>query len=231
MSEEIMKSVVAPLAGLFLLLLPVSCFADDSETQAWVKQMAASRDHREEFTKWSARVADAKSTVAAVMTWSKALEKKPGEKIDAGEVFQFVGRYDPIWKDDKYQASASEKLSGRIKYLSKADLTSWKTAFNDFHKEGVSDIWTVAFVVQMDRLFGDKGFVRTDSDLLQARLKTLPKAAGTRLVQEIGGAQLKAAITLIQADFFFTGGAFRQEVFDQTLKTLHATPGGHAKAD
>ena len=179
-------------------VVPLSTFSDDDQSFLWVRRLASTYDARKEFDKWNARVAS--SSAQAMVAWKVALDKKTKEEIAAIDLLTFVGRYDPIWSADKYQAAESKRRVARIAHIPSEAIQKWKEELEKVHDDGVSELWTIAFVVDIDRLFAQDQWSDKESTLLLDRLKKLPIDA----IESMGAAQNigkgRAAVFLIQND-------------------------------
>ena len=117
----------------------------------WAKRLAADRDPRDQTQKWTARGKNAEAKIAESLNWISALAGKTSVELKPEDLLQFVGRYDPVWKDDKYQPERARELTARVKYLSRETIQEWQKALQKVDKETVSELWTVAFIVSVER--------------------------------------------------------------------------------
>ena len=191
-----------------------------SPVRSWVTQLASTFDDREAFDRFAAR--DSKGSASAMVEWKAALAGKTTEEVGALDLLTFVGRYDPLWHDDKYVPAESTKRASRISTLPKEEVLKWKSALESVHDGGVSELWTIGFVVDTDRLFAQQGFLLEESSLLLTRLKALPKTAVASLAETQNVAKAKAAMLLAAADVFFTDETFQERNFAQVLRLLKA---------
>lgn len=148
------------------------------------------------------------------------MKGKTKEETSAIELLQFIGRYDPIWEEDRYLKLESEARVGRIKEIAEKDMEQWHKALEAVHGGGVSELWTVAFIVDVDRLFAKDGFQGKVSELLLGRLQTLPKDSVKDLANALNAGNAKAAVLIVQNEAFFNNSGFKQSSFDDGLKLL-----------
>ena len=90
-----------------------------------------------------------------MIAWKQALDGKTSEEVAAIDLLTFIARYDPIWHKDKY-VEAESKRASRISTLPKDEVPKWKKALEAVHDDDISELWTIAFVVDIDRLLRPK---------------------------------------------------------------------------
>ena len=155
-----------------------------------------------------------------MIAWKQALDGKTSEEVAAIDLLTFIARYDPIWHKDKYVEAESKKRASRISTLPKDEVPKWKKALEAVHDDDISELWTIAFVVDIDRLFGPQGFLPDQSSLLLARLAALPKSAIESLAETDNVAKAKAAIYIVAVDAFYVKEQFQQPKFNEAVRLL-----------
>lgn len=185
---------------------------------AWAKRLAATFDNRSPLERMNAR--DAKAIAAAVKAWRDALQGRTAQDVAALDLLTFVVRYEPIWSRDSLQEPALAKLTERAKTLDQATIAAWKRTLEKVHGDGVSELWTAALLVSVDRLFGQAGIKASEAATFETRLGLLPAPAVAKLSELLGKGKADVALLMADHDALFGKGSFNQAYFDEASGAL-----------
>jgi hypothetical protein len=110
----------------------------------------------------------------------------------------------------------------RMKHLNRSAIEVWNRALAAALDSRLSEVQTVAMMVDLSELFNSSGFDQEQSRLLLARLAALPPGRSRELSELIHESRLDAAMLLIRHDPFFDRAELRPEVVTQTFDELRA---------
>lgn len=194
-----------------------------SSPRSWAAQVIKENDVRNPLDKINARMGDKNSSEAGKV-WKNAigevLNKKFDQPMDAMELFTFIGRYDPIWENDTYKPEESNRRVTRVKLLTREIINNWQHKLESIQKDGVSDLWTIGLLVNIDRLYMDNSFNSKESDILLGRLDVLPPSAIDSLADTLKTGRARSALAIVEADWMFDNNGFREQSFQQGLQAV-----------
>lgn len=194
-----------------------------SDTTKWVDRLATQhRDNRGEASTRTARMKDTDSVAHIINTLTSTLNGKRKEGLHVTDYLTFALSYRPIWKGDQLQKPEWDLRLGRIQHLSDDVIQQWRKALEVVHEDGVSTLWTIGFLIDIDRLFGKDGFDATQSEILLGSLRLAPRDAVGTLAQTLNIGRAWSGILIIQNDDLYAQGAFRQARFDEAIRRLNA---------
>jgi hypothetical protein len=123
--------------------------------------------------------------------------------------------YPPIWNKKVIRADILKRCVDRSQYLSKEIIQKWKSSLESVHHGSVSELWTIGFLVNIDRIFKDNKFQPKESELLLERLKILLENSVKELEKTLNIAQAEVAIDIIQEDWLFESNQFNEIIFNE----------------
>jgi hypothetical protein len=162
----------------------------------------------------------------------KSLKELTGKNL-AGQgflaVLMFLPQVESLWQREELQRARAEELIRRAAKLKPSDVRQWNEAIDKLCRPlggGATDLETVGFLIQMDRLFSPEGFRGQESQALLARLGTLTPASVKQVAERIDGYTSQAAIMLIQHDGLFQQNRFQENSLGAAMERFTAKEGG-----
>lgn len=209
-----------------LYLRPVTQFSDADQIYVWVQRLTAAYDGRDASVIREARQPEVEAVGRTIVAWQKGLEGVIRPRVRDMDVLLMLGRYTPIWRDDRIDNDESDLRIARIKLVPKKAITQWRMQLSSTQDRQVSELWAVAYIVNMHRLFPKgEAFSEEQSQLLLDRLEVLPPSAVRDVAKKIGCVKAEAAVFLIDCDPFFSETGFDAEAFDEALAAIDVGDG------
>jgi hypothetical protein len=193
----------------------------DSALEPWAAELSAGYDGRTALEKFLARGTTGEGFNQGSKAWQEAFgEDRPLDKHGKLHLTEVLCRHEALWRGDEFQEAVSKRQVARIALLSKDDIQKWQERLAAAHGDGISEIWTIALMVDIDRLFTEDGFNSEESGRLLARLDRTPEEAIAALADTLEGAKGVAAVAIIRNDAFFKKDAFDDKTFQKALALL-----------
>lgn len=179
--------------------------------------------------------ADTNAMKSSVDSWAASLQAATN-KYDSNQcklaIVMFVPQLDSVWDKDQFISAKLEQYAKRVKTLSPEVIDIWKSELYKITSPlggGVSDLNTIGFLIQLDRLFPDDQFRKDQSEALLARLRTLSSEAVKTLKEAIKSNANQAAVILIQNDSLFIQNQFQETSFNKAALDALVTALGNSK--
>ncbi len=177
----------------------------------WAKSITEYYYSGSELEKFTSR--NTAGIAAGVVAWSEALKPKFEEFAPPMELLMVVPRYDPIWQGGELNKQAMTEHLARIPHLSKELITTWNQALAKAHRAGVSELWTIAILIDIPQLFTSTGIKTEESEKLLSRMEQIPADAVESLAKLANIGKARVVANLIQQDWLFNAGGFDREKF------------------
>ena len=209
-----------------LYVRPVTQFSDADQIYVWMQRITAAYDGRDASVIREARQPGVETVGRTIVAWQKGLDGVIRPRVRDMDVLLMIGRYAPIWRNDRIQNDESDMRVARIKLIPEKAIKQWSLTLSSTQSLPVSDLWAVAYIVNMHRLFPtEEAFSEEQSQLLLDRIAVLPPRAVRKVAKKIGCVKAEAALFLIDCDPFFPETGFDADAFAEALAAIDVGDG------
>ena len=157
--------------------------------------------------------------------WADALDRatrgKYGKRACETSVLVFAFQLDDIWSNGQLQAEMMGRYTTRLQAITPETADAWEKALR--RVSGPDDLlrmYTVGFVMQLDRLFNSGSFNKEESEVLLARLGSLTPRAVEACKKATHAYGSQAAVMLNQNDALFDQNQFQGGALDAVIRQM-----------
>src|SRR5688572_30200953 len=126
----------------------------------------------------------------------------------------------PLWKGNSFQADRFAVLVTRSAHLTPDQLKAWESALSAATQSDIGSVWVALEVLNSDQLFSAAGYRDVIASQFMGRLQVVPLESINAVADTVGLSRSQAAMHIAAADWAFSAGAFRPNVFAQGLEAL-----------